>query len=707
MPVSMAIPIAAVALSLGIAVFVMLRASRSFAHRLFALGMALLALDQALFCMIQRIISPVEVIQWYWIRTVAGSLLPCAWLTFSLSFSRSNYREFLKRWRWIILGALVFPLTLLILFKSSVYVSAISIETGSGWLLRLGWAGYAYNVFLLLATVVILVNLEKTLRSFTGSMQWQIKFLILGILGLFAVRIYTISQALLYSYQSTSMGLLNAGALIVASAFIALSLYRSHLADIEIYLSQTFLVNSVTFLVVGVYLIAVGIVTEVVSYFGENLPFPIEAFVLFIALMLLAVFLLSGALREKYKSFLIRHLKRPRYDYRKEWTTYTRRTLSLVEINELAAAVTKMAADTFGDPAVSIWLVDDAQQHLTLAGSTFHSAAEQKSLKTTDPEIADVLQQMRGGSMPQVLQRRPKNGLSGRPDPSTSEPSAPNPAMTTASWCCAPLTAAGEFIGIMTLSEKLTGEPYTEEDMDLIKTVADQTAGAILNLKYSERLRVMRQMETFQTISAFFVHDLKNLASTLSLTLQNLPIHFDNPEFREDALRTISHSVNKINNMCGRLSTLSQKIELHPQEVDLNELVAGALAEMNGSLKGSLNHDLHKVPKAWIDPEQIRKVVTNLVLNAGEAVGPNGKIWVETAQSNGWVVLSVRDNGCGISQDFLEKSLFRPFKTTKKKGLGIGLFHCKQIVEAHHGRIEVESEEGKGAAFRVLLPGRQ
>jgi signal transduction histidine kinase len=98
------------------------------------------------------------------------------------------------------------------------------------------------------------------------------------------------------------------------------------------------------------------------------------------------------------------------------------------------------------------------------------------------------------------------------------------------------------------------------------------------------------------------------------------------------------------------------------------------------------------------------KVVTNLVLNARDAVSPAGEIRIETAQSNGWVILTVSDNGCGIAPEFLSRSLFRPFQTTKKNGLGIGLFQSKMIVEAHKGRVQVESQPGKGTTFRIILP---
>jgi hypothetical protein len=127
------------------------------------------------------------------------------------------------------------------------------------------------------------------------------------------------------------------------------------------------------------------------------------------------------------------------------------------------------------------------------------------------------------------------------------------------------------------------------------------------------------------------------------------------------------------------------------------------VATLNG-WKTSIIQDLDSLPRVLVDPEQIQKVITNLILNANEATENRGEIRVGAKEENGWIVLSVSDNGCGMSKEFIENSLFRPFKTTKRQGMGIGLFHSKMIVEAHQGRIEVESEEGKGTTFRVLLP---
>jgi signal transduction histidine kinase len=186
--------------------------------------------------------------------------------------------------------------------------------------------------------------------------------------------------------------------------------------------------------------------------------------------------------------------------------------------------------------------------------------------------------------------------------------------------------------------------------------------------------------------------------------LKNFQVHYQNPEFREDALRGIANTVEHINDVISRLSVLRQELGIHPVDADLNQLVQETLRSHEDSADVQISQSLGPVPRLQIDPRQIEKVLTNLILNAKEAIGPGGQIQVQTNRQNGWAVLEVRDTGCGMTPEFITTRLFRPFETTKKKGIGIGMFHCKMIVDAHRGRIEVESQPGKGTIFRVLLP---
>src|SRR5262249_26209691 len=144
--------------------------------------------------------------------------------------------------------------------------------------LTLGWAGVAFFVFFLLSVVFVLTNLEKTLRASVGSVRWKIKFMILGLGSLFAVRIYTASQTLLFTSVDPWLEVINSGALIIADGLIIFSLARSRFVDTDVYLSQGILYNSITILVIGVYLLVVGLLTKAINSFGYSQTFPLETF---------------------------------------------------------------------------------------------------------------------------------------------------------------------------------------------------------------------------------------------------------------------------------------------------------------------------------------------------------------------------------------------------------------------------------------------
>jgi len=258
-------------------------------------------------------------------------------------------------------------------------------------------------------------------------------------------------------------------------------------------------------------------------------------------------------------------------------------------------------------------------------------------------------------------------------------------------------------MGVIILADRVGGTFYTVEELDLLKCMGDQVAVGLLNLRLTDEITRGKELEAFQAMSAFFVHDLKNAASTLSLTLQNLPAHFDDPRFRQDVLRGIGQTADRINAVINRLSAL-RHLELNLADVDLNLVVDDALRALNGAANIKILKDLRLRPRLRLDRDQFTSVITNLLLNARDAVGAQGEIRVETAQNGDWAIVSISDNGCGMSQAFVKSSLFRPFQSTKNKGLGIGMFQSKMIVKAHRGRITVDSEAAVGTTFRVMLP---
>ena len=679
-----------------LAALVLFRDHRSFVHRVFAAGMIALALEAALTGVSVQAQLAETIIRWQRVRLVIGAFIPPIWLLFALSFTRENYRQSLERMKWLLVSCFAIPVVLGMGLNRGLIRGAVLSES-SVWILGLGWPGYILQVFVLLTIVIFLMSLERTLRASRGHMRWQIKFMIVGLGSLFAVRIYTGGQTLLFRSVDMGLEVVNACTLIVAAALMTRSLLRLRVLNVDFYPSHTVLYSSFTVVLVGVYFIVVGVLANLVRYFNGGQSLALRVFLVFLAFLGLSILLLSDQFRHKIKRFIAVQMKRSQYDYRKEWTKFTEKTSTITDVKNLCMTVSRMVSDTLEVLSVTVWLLDEPHARLRPVGSTVFSETG-AGHRISEEGATKLVQAMRNQEMavdledPKILWAR---------DLKQSMPDSDREARIR---YCVPLLAGGDLLGVMTLGDRVKYEPFSFEEIDLLKNIADQTAGSLLNLKLSEDLRKAKEMEAFQTISAFVVHDLKNLASTLSLTMQNLPTHFENPEFRDDASRIIKQSVAKVNNMCSHLSMLSKKIELKKVETDLNELISASLYCLNGCAKVSLTQNLQPVPRIMIDPEQVQKVLTNLLLNANEAVENGGEIRITTGQKDGWTIISVSDNGCGMSKEFIERSLFRPFKSTKKQGMGIGLFQSKTIVEAHQGRIEVESEEGWGTTFRVYLP---
>ena len=685
---------------LGLGVVVFLRDRRHAIHLIFSMGMVLLAAETALNYLSFHANSVQKVVLYQLLRMGVTSLSSGIWFLFSLAFARLNLRKTLQQWYWAatVIVFIFIPLFLVTALKESIFSDMLLYEAPGHWWLGLGRAGFAYYIVFIILSVVILMNLEKTFRSSTGGIRWRIKFIILGVGLLFGFRIYSSSQNLLFNSLAPSFETFNSGAVIIACILLTIGLKRLRLLRLDIYVSEKVLYNSMMLIVIGIYLFVVGALAKVVAFFNTSSNLPVEALFVFIALLGVTLIFISDEVRHRIRGFVYRNFHRPRYDYRKEWREFTKRTTLLIDVNEYSSVAAKMMAEVFGVSSVTIWLFGDKSDRFVIGGSTA-LVEEQKSLfKAEDIRVKEIVDAARKQQGSIDVKRISTDGNIGTKD------DLPDFFKEAKVRYVVPLVAGEEFLGIITLNDRITAGEFNTEDFDLIKTIADQTAGNLLNLKLSKHLQEIRQMEALQTMSAFMMHDLKNLASTISLTVQNLPIHFDNPEFRNDVFKIMEQSVNKINNLCSNLSMIGQKIELKRIETDLNVLIDDSLSSMNGFLKVSLVKNFHSLSKIIIDPEQIQKVITNLILNANEAVGIGGEIQVTTNQRDIWAILSVSDNGCGMSKEFVEQSLYHPFKTTKKQGMGIGLFHCKKIVEAHGGRIEVESEEGKGTTFKVLLP---
>ncbi len=702
---------------------------RSVAHWTFAAGMLTFGIEGLLTGLSLDSVSPGEVLRWQSWRLVALSFLPGTWLVFSLSYARGNYREALKRHQVLLGSAFAAPIGLAVLLRPYL-IGAVEMGRLGEWLVRVALPGFALNLIFLVSALVVLMNLERTYRAAVGTMRWRIKYMILGLALLFAVRAYCGSQVLVRQALSFQLQTVNAVALLLACLLILRSLMRAGHFETTVYPSRAVLHSSLTLMLAGVYLVIIGVLAKSL---GSGASFTLRAFLLLVSLVVLTTVLFSDRARLVTRRFVSRHFQRPEYDYRSVWRGFTQATARQVEQPALCEAVVKLLSQVFQALSVSVWLVDERRQNLTFAASTFLSRSRAAPLALEAYDAIPVILALESNAEPVDLDASKETwaaaarrlhpsqfpekggnrvcvpiigGLAAGDDAGwTRSPRGESPAAASAPDSgLAPAPAARELFGMIILGDRVGGVPYSTQDFDLLRSLSDQVAASLLNIQLSHKLAQAKELEAFQAMSAFFVHDLKNTASTLSLMLRNLPVHFDNPSFREDALRGISKTVTHINGLIGRLSLLRQELSINAAPADLCRVAEEAVKSLPPVAGVDLEVELPPSLLARIDPPRIQSVITNLLLNAREALAGGGRIRLGAAPANGWAVLTVTDNGCGMSPEFVQRSLFRPFQTTKKKGIGIGMFQCKMIVEAHHGRIEAESQPGRGTSFRIFLP---
>jgi putative PEP-CTERM system histidine kinase len=685
--------------SAALAVAAACRKQRSLATWCFSAGMLTFALQCLFGAIANDALLPERAAFWGTLALVAKSFLPAVWLPFSLTYSRANYRDFLVRSRWLLMGAFLVPLlSLAAIYRPFFYIIAYKPPV-DGWGLMLDEPAKILNVLVLVSTVLILTNIERTFRAAVGTMRWRIKFLVLGLGVIFGARIYTGSQALLFSDYSPGRLSVEATALLIGCALVAVAYVRTGFSEIDVYPSRAVLQSSVTVLLTGAYLFVVGVLAQIVARFGGATSFPIAAFVVLLGVVILAVLLLSDRARQSLQLFISRHFKRPQHDFRQIWARFTRSLSAALDEAALCTTAVRLISETFGALSISTWLFDEQGERLIRVSST--SDAEQA--QSDDSTSSIVGKELNSAKLSKVsrpfdLGRAKEKWARDLMEKSSGQ------FCTGGSPICVPLVGGEHCFGAIVLADRVRGLGYSAEEMDLLKCIGEQVAASLLKLRLTEEVMERKELEAFQTMSAFLIHDLKNAASTLGLMLENLPTHFNNPAFREDAFRGIGSAARRINDLINRMNALRHELRLKPAELDLNLVVTEALATLNGTLENKLVTKFDQIPKILADGQQLQSVCTNLLLNACDAVGTDGRITVETTQNGDWVALSVSDNGCGMSEQFIKNSLFRPFRSTKKKGLGIGMFQSKTIVEAHYGKIHVESELGVGTTFRVMLP---
>lgn len=623
---------------------------------------------------------------WKKFALAVESSLPPVWLWFTLTYARQNELRSISLLQRLLLAASpLFAVSVLLLPVTSFFYSP---DFSSERVLYLGNAGFIFYLLLLIYLIIPLINLEMTLTSATQTSRLKIKFELLGAGALLAVMVFYYSQGLLFRTINMNLVPVRTVLLIVAVAMMAYSRLRRG-NGVNVYVSQQILYRSVVLLTVGVYLLGLGLMGEGMKYFGDWSQRAMAITLAFVAGLGLIVTLLSETVRRKVRVFINKNFYRNKYDYRNQWLQFTDRLSSAKNDDDLLRSIITGFCDTFGMGCGALFLLEQERATYQVAASI-----EMDNATLTFREKDAAIEFIANGKW--VVD--PVQGC-----PEIGDEEQKTFFKANAIFFAIPLFMNERMGGFIVLGRPLNrDESYSYEDFDLMKTLARQASSALLNLRLSDQLARSREMAAMGRVATFVMHDLKNLVSALSLMLDNVQEYIADPEFQKDLLDTLGNTVTKMNSLISRLKHLPEKVSLQRTPVDLLQLAHDTTLLVKGG-----NFLVTGAPViAEVDRDEIQKVALNLMLNAIESTAGKKPVTVEVGKEEA-PFFRVKDEGCGIPEDFLRNSLFTPFKSTKKKGLGIGLYQCKKIVEAHGGKIEVISELDKGSEFTVWLPDRQ
>ncbi len=613
---------------------------------------------------------------------ISESILPFFFLLFSLSFARQQaIRQLSWASRVLLGGAAVFPM---VAFSTPMHSFFFSPDFADERVLFLRSSGYFFYVGLIVYLGAALFHLERTLVSLSKSERRRVKLEVVGAGAILAVLLVYYSQALLY--RSLDMNLAPVRSTVLALGVVLMGFSRLRRGEaLSVRVSRDAAYRSLVVLAIGIYLVGLGLLGEGMRYLDVAVQRSLFVLIAVLSGLAVVLVLLSERLRRRVKVFLHKHFYRTKYDYRREWLRFTRHLSAVRTTDELQQAILQFYCEAFAVQGAVLYLPDEDS-------GTFRDVARCETGPLDKAFAADS---------PFARYLAERDWVFNVAD---SHPAY----LGAAEYFCrehgltlaVPLLFETRLEGIIFLGQRIhPDEALSYEDFDLMKTLAHQATSSLLSLRLSAQLATARELAAIGKVSAFVMHDLKNLVSNIALVVDNARDYIDDPEFQEDMLETLESTVGKMKGLIARLKNMEEKSELDLAPADLLET-----AEEGVRLAGG-NHITVSgdAVLAMMDAAEIQKVVLNLVLNAREACAGKAPVMVAVGRGD-MAFVRVSDDGCGMSEEFIRNRLFRPFETTKKKGFGIGLYQCRQVVEAHGGRIEVESREGEGTVFTVLLP---
>ena len=620
------------------------------------------------------------------VTEAAESVRNLAWLALLHAlFAGGVDRESAQRVRFVI-ASLVF----VALLHGAVLAASATIEPGADF------TAAALKVSALLHMLVAIGALVLLHHLYTGashrdrtSTRWVA--LSLSALWVFELNFYAVSWFTgEYPFQIAGLRGLVVG---VVSVPLAVAL-GSDVRRLRFQASRKVAFRSLSLLLIGGYLLAMAGLARLLTALEADGARLAQVGFLVALLTVAALWLPSSRFRAWLKVTAQKHLFRHRYDYRAEWLrladTIGRGT---DEGAALCARIPKAVADITESPAAALFLAN-GEGTLSLA-ETWRWPTLEDEPRVIPPEIAEVL-----GARDYVIdldQSRAETAVDGE--------GAALPAWLysdSRAWAIVPLRHFDRLQGAVLLARPVIDRQLDWEDFDLLIVVGRQLASYLSEQASHRALMEAARFDEFNRRMAFVLHDIKNLASQLSLLSHNAQRHADNPAFRADMLKTLGTSTDKLNALIRRLGRYGTGREAKLEQFDLG-ILAGEVVQ-----RFATHHrvELARMTGCEVkgDREGLEQALVHLIQNAADASPPDAPVCLSVQCTGVCAQLDIVDVGEGMDAAFLRDQLFAPFVSSKADGFGIGALEARELVGAMGGRLHVQSRVGLGTRFTIELP---
>lgn len=536
--------------------------------------------------------------------------------------------------------------------------------------------------------IIGVVLVEQFYRNTPIDQRWGIKFICLGIGSIFVYDFYLYSDALLFRHVNEDLWAARGGINALVVPLIAISAARNPQWAVGIAVSRHILFYSAALFGTAIYLLVMAAAGYYLRFSGGSWGTILQMTFLFGAMLLLVGVMFSGTIRSWLKVFISKHFFSYNYDYREEWLRFTR-TLSEGR-NDLGERVIQALAKLVESPGGSLWLCRETSNYEPAAYWNMALINESEPVNSNFSRFLEENEwvvDLQGSNISTI---------------NKTEIELPVwlKSLSTAG-LVVPLILHKKMMGFIVLLQPRSQMKLNWEVTDILKVAGNQAASYLAQNEAAKALIVSRQFESFNRMSTFMVHDLKNLIFQLSLLLSNAKKHKDNPEFQHDMVQTVDLSVHKMKRLLEKLSSGNALEESEPLFLDklLFEIMEGKSAYSPCPVLEVVDKELIVLANRT----RFERVLGHLIQNAIEATPADGKVVVRLLKKEASAVIEIKDTGHGMSEKFINERLFKPFESTKSAGMGIGVFESREYVHELGGKLEVDSQETVGTVFRIEL----